>query len=45
MPLPLGDWIWILGTSLVGLLVLPEVFFRKPDKVYPVVSDLIRLKV
>jgi len=32
MPLPLGDWIWVLGTSLVGLLVLPEIFFRQPDK-------------
>ena len=32
MPLPLGDWLWVLGTSLAGLLVLPEVFFRQPDK-------------
>ena len=28
VPLSLNDWIWVFGTSLVGLLVLPEVFFR-----------------
>ena len=28
VPLSLGDWIWVFGTSLVGLLVLPEIFFR-----------------
>jgi Ca2+-transporting ATPase len=28
VPLSLIDWTWVFGTSLVGLLVLPEVFFR-----------------
>ncbi|TFH19248.1 cation-translocating P-type ATPase [Candidatus Bathyarchaeota archaeon] len=29
VPLSLQDWGWVMGTSLIGLLVLPEVFFRQ----------------
>ncbi|MBN2334022.1 cation-translocating P-type ATPase [Candidatus Bathyarchaeota archaeon] len=28
VPLSFQDWLWVFGTSLAGLLVLPEVFFR-----------------
>jgi len=31
-PLPLEDWVWIIGSALLGLLVLPELFFRTPKK-------------
>ncbi len=29
VPISITDWIWVFITSLLGLLVLPEVFFRK----------------
>jgi magnesium-transporting ATPase (P-type) len=29
VPISTRDWIWVFGTSLVGLLVLPELFFSK----------------
>ncbi len=29
VPISTRDWVWVIGTSLAGLLVLPEVFFRK----------------
>jgi len=28
VPLSNQDWLWVFGTSLVGLLVLPEIFFK-----------------
>ncbi|MFP3951483.1 MAG: cation-translocating P-type ATPase [Candidatus Bathyarchaeia archaeon] len=28
VPITLQDWAWILGTSFLGLLVLPEIFYR-----------------
>ena len=31
VPLTLEDWIWVFGTSLVGLFVLPEIFFRNKN--------------
>jgi Ca2+-transporting ATPase len=29
VPISIGDWIWVFSSSLLGLLVLPEIFFRK----------------
>jgi len=29
VPLATEDWIWVFGTSLLGFLVLPEIFFRE----------------
>jgi len=29
IPLQLQDWLWVLGTALAGLLVLPEIFFKQ----------------
>ncbi len=29
VPISIRDWIWVFSTSLLGLLVLPEIFFRK----------------
>lgn len=31
VPLTLQDWIWVFGTSLLGFLVLPELFFRNKE--------------
>lgn len=28
-PLSLRDWVWIVGSALLGLMVLPEIFFRQ----------------
>lgn len=30
-PLPLQDWVWIMGSAFVGLLVLPELFFKQTN--------------
>jgi len=32
-PLPLEDWVWIIGSAMLGLLVLPELFFRPKKQV------------
>jgi len=29
VPLTMQDWTWVFGTSLLGFLVLPELFFRE----------------
>jgi Ca2+-transporting ATPase len=29
VPISTGDWVWIFSTSLLGLFVLPEIFFKK----------------
>jgi Ca2+-transporting ATPase len=29
VPITSQDWAWVFGTSLLGLLVLPEIFYRK----------------
>ena len=33
VPLSVQDWVLVFGTSLTGLLVLPEVFFRQKKSV------------
>jgi len=29
VPLSMQDWVWVFGTSLLGFLVLPELFFKE----------------
>jgi hypothetical protein len=31
VPITTRDWAWVFGTSFLGLLVLPEIFYRNND--------------